>query len=138
MKKIHSKDLQMQKYEIVGNILGFEKTTEVEINVIDDLFSTIKDTENSDISFTVSNPYILREYSFDIPSDVQSSLEINENSNLSAYNIVVLQKPLENSTVNFLAPIIINNDNNKIAQTILEPTSHPEFGMTEVIKTFRT
>ena len=127
----------MQKYEIVGNILGFEKTTEVEINEIDDVFSTIRDTENSDISFTVSNPYILREYSFDIPSEVQSSLEINENSNLSAYNIVVLQKPLENSTVNFLAPIIINNDNNKIAQTILEPARHPEFGMTEVIKTFR-
>lgn len=127
----------MKKYEIVGNILGFEKTTEVEINEIDDLFSTIRDTGNSDISFTVSNPYILREYSFDIPSDVQSSLEINENSNLSAYNIVVLQNPLENSTVNFLAPIIINNDNNKIAQTILEPARHPEFGMTEVIKTFR-
>lgn len=127
----------MQKYEIVGNILGFDKTTEVEINVIDDLFSTIRDTKNSDISFTISNPYMLREYSFDIPSDVQTSLEINENSNLSAYNIVVLQKPLENSTVNFLAPIIINNDNNKIAQTILEPIRHPEFGMTEAIKTFR-
>ncbi|WP_294963754.1 flagellar assembly protein FliW [Sulfurimonas sp.] len=128
----------MQKYEIVGNILGFEKTTEVEIYKIDDLFSTMRDTKNSDISFTVSNPYILREYSFDIPSDLQSSMEINENSNLSAYNIVVLQKPIENSTVNFLAPIIINNDNNKIAQTVLEPARHPEFGMTEVIKTFKS
>lgn len=127
----------MKRYEIVGNILGFEKTTKVEIDEIDNLFSTMRDIENSDISFTVSNPYMLREYSFDIPSDLQSSLEINENSSLSAYNIVVVQKPLENSTVNFLAPIIINNDNNKIAQTILEPNRHPEFGMTELIKNFK-
>lgn len=127
----------MQKYEVKGNILGFEDTLNVEISEVDELFSTIKDTNNENISFTIVNPYALREYSFDVPAEIQKALEINENSNLSAYNIVVIQKILENSTVNFLAPIIVNNDNNKIAQAVLDAKRHPDFGMTETIKSFR-
>ena len=126
----------MQKYEVKGSILGFEKTLNVEIVQIDNLFSTIRDLDNKNISFTVVNPYELREYSFDIKSNIKVLLDIKENSNLSAYNIVVIQKPLENSTVNFLAPIVINNDNMTIAQAVLDPKRHPDFGMAESIKAF--
>lgn len=126
----------MQKYEVKGSILGFEKTMNVEIVQIDNLFSTIRDLDNENISFTVVNPYELREYSFDIQSNIKVLLDIKEKSNLSAYNIVVIQKPLENSTVNFLAPIVINNDNKTIAQAVLDPKRHPDFGMAEKIKSF--
>ena len=124
-------------YEVRGNILGFEDTLEVEIHEVDKLFSTIIDKNNEGISFTVVNPYGLREYSFNVPSDIKAILEINEKSNVSVYNIVVIQKPLENSTINFLAPIIVNNDNNKIAQAILNTKNHPDFGMAEKIKSFK-
>jgi len=126
----------MQKYKVKGSILGFDQTMNVEIVQIDNLFSTIRDVDNEGISFTVVNPYELREYSFDIKSNIKVLLDIKENSNLSAYNIVVIQKPLENSTVNFLAPIVINNDNMTIAQAVLDPKRHPDFGMAESIKTF--
>ncbi|WP_324173036.1 flagellar assembly protein FliW [Sulfurimonas sp.] len=62
---------------------------------------------------------------------------MNEKSNVSVYNIVVIQNPLENSTINFIAPIIVNNDNNKIAQAILNEKNHPNFGITESIKSFK-
>ena len=124
-------------YKIEGSILGFESVKEVEIHKIDDMFSTMKDIDNENISFTIVNPYVLREYSFDITPDIKELLEIHENSSLSAYNIVVIQKPLEDSTVNFLAPIVINNDNNKIAQVILNGKRHPDYGMAETIKSFQ-
>jgi len=127
----------MQKYDVKGSILGFENTLKVELNEIDELFSTIIDADNKDISFTVANPYSLREYSFDVPSDVKILLDITDKSNISVYNIVVIQKPLENSTVNFLAPILVNNDNKKIAQIILNKKRHPDFGMAESIKSFK-
>lgn len=127
----------MQKYEVRGNILGFEDTLNVEIHEIDDLFSTLQDADNKDISFTIANPYSLREYSFDLPSDLKILLNINTESNVSVYNMVVIQKPLESSTINFLAPIVINNDNNKIAQAVLDSKKHPEFGMAETIKSFK-
>ncbi len=124
-------------YEVRGTILGFEDTLNVEINEIDELFSTMQDTNDSNISFTLANPYALREYSFDLPSDIKALLHITSDSSVSVYNIVVIQKPLENSTINFLAPIIVNNDNKKIAQAVLNSNKHPEFGMAESIKSFK-
>ena len=124
-------------YEIRSEILGFPDTTTVEISEIDELFFTMKDTQNSDISFTLVNPYLLREYSFDIPTDIKVLLEITAESSLSVYNILVIQKPLEKSVINFLAPILINHDNNKLAQIILDPSKHPDFGMAESIKSLR-
>jgi len=124
-------------YDVQGELLGFPNTRKLEIVEIDTLFSTMKDTQNENISFTIVNPYALREYSFDVPSDVKVLLDINEKSDLSVYNILIIQKPLEKSTINFLAPIIINNETKKLAQVILDPRKHPDFGMAESIESFR-
>ena len=124
-------------YEVRGTILGFEDTQKVDINGIDELFSTMQDVADKNISFTLANPYTLREYSFDVPTDVKILLELNEQSNISVYNIVVVKKPLEDSMINFLAPIIVNNDNNKVAQAVLNGKRHPDFGMNETIKSFK-
>jgi len=124
-------------YDVQGELLGFPDTQKLEIVEIDTLFSTMKDTQNQNISFTIVNPYALREYSFDVPSDIKVLLDINEKSNISVYNILIIQKPLEKSTINFLAPIIINNESNKLAQVILDPRKHPNFGMAESIESFR-
>jgi len=124
-------------YEVKGTILGFEQTTSVSIVAIDSLFLTMKDTKNENISFTLANPYQLREYSFDLPIDVKILLDIDENSSIDVYNIVLIQNPLENSTINFLAPIVVNNDNNKIAQAVLDGKRYPKFSMAESIKSFK-
>jgi len=82
-------------YEVRGDILGFEETKKVEITEQDDLFSTMTDSNNKEISFTMVNPYSLREYSFDVPTDLRVILDINENSKINVYNIVVIQEPIE-------------------------------------------
>jgi len=124
-------------YTVVGEIIGFENTKNVAINQIDELFFTLKDLDNENISFTLVNPYLLREYDFEIPDAMQNLLGINENSKLSVYNILLIQKPLEKSVINFLAPIILNHDNNTIAQVILDPKQHPDYGMAEPIESFK-
>jgi len=127
----------MQVFEVKSNILGFENIKNIKINEIDEMFSTMHDGD-SNLSFTIVNPYMLREYSFDLPTDVKVLLSIKEDSSVSVYNIVVIQDPLENSTVNFLAPIVVNNDNFTIAQAVIDKKRHPEFGMAESIKSFKT
>ncbi|MBN2815446.1 MAG: flagellar assembly protein FliW [Campylobacterales bacterium] len=124
-------------YSVKGQILGFEDTKEVQINAIDELFSTMIDINNENITFTLVAPYLLREYAFDLPLDIKALLEINQESKISVYNILVIQKPLEKSTINFLAPIVINHDNNSLAQAVLEPNKHPDFGMAETIESFK-
>jgi len=125
-------------YDVRGEILGFPNTHNVAINEIDDLFSTMIDSDDENISFTIVNPYLLREYSFNIPTDIKVLLDIKEDSKLSVYNILIVQKPLETSTINFLAPIIVNHDNNKFAQTVLDPKKHQDFGMAETIESFKS
>jgi len=123
-------------YEVKSPILGFENMMNVQIKEIDNMFSTMHDSDNKDISFTMVNPYLLREYSFDVPTDVRVLLEIKDDSNISVYNITLIQNPLESSNINFLAPIVVNNDNKRIAQIVLNQQRHPDFGMAESIESF--
>jgi flagellar assembly factor FliW len=123
-------------YEISGEILGFADTKSVELEEIDDFFSKITDTQNENISFILINPYLLREYSFDLSEDIKNDMEISDKTKLSVHNILVVQHPLEKSTVNFLAPVIINHDNKKLTQIILDPKQYPDFGMAERIEEF--
>ena len=124
-------------YKVVSEILGFKDTKEVTIEPIDELFSKMSDTNDKNISFTLVNPFLLREYAFDLPQDMKKLLEIDDNTNLSVYSILLIQKPLEKSTINFLAPIVVNNDNKTLAQVILEPKEYPDFGMAERIESFK-
>lgn len=125
------------KYEVRGEILGFPETLNVEITEIDEMFSTMKDLANENISFTLVNPYALREYSFDVPSDIKVLLEMSDSSKINVYNLLVIQKPLDKSVINFLAPIVVNHDNNKLAQIVLDPMKHQNFGVAETIESFR-
>lgn len=105
------------KYELKTEILGFEDVKSVELNKIDELFATL--TANKELSFTLANPYLLREYSFDLPTTIKALLEITENSKVEVYCIVVVQNPLNESLVNFTAPIIFNTENGLAAQAVL-------------------
>ena len=106
-------------YEVKKPILGFEDVLEVEFEEIDGLFATLRAIEAEVPTFTLVNPYQLREYSFDVPKDVQVLLDIKEDSKVLVYNIVVLHNPITESVVNFKAPLIFNQDNNTMAQFII-------------------
>jgi flagellar assembly factor FliW len=124
-------------YEVKGQILGFDNTHNVDINEVDELFSTMIDTDNENISFTLVNPYLLREYSFDLPTNLKILLDITADSKINVYNIVIIQKPLEKSTINFLAPIIVNEDSKKIGQAVLDHNAYPDFGIRQTIESFK-
>ena len=124
-------------YQVKTEILGFENIKSVEFSEIDDLFATIKSSDNSSVSFSLVNPYILREYSFDLPSAAKVMLEINENSNVLVYNIMVVQNPLDESRINFLAPLIFNKDTGLMGQVVLRAHDYPDFGLTEAISSFK-
>ncbi len=127
----------MKEYTIKSPILGFEDMDKVKLEKIDELFVTLRSMENEQISMTLANPYLLREYSFDVPRSIKALLDINENSKLSVYNVVVIQEPLNESCVNFLAPIVFNEDNQSAAQIVLDKKRHPDFGMNETIRSLK-
>ncbi len=121
-------------FDLKAPIFGFDSTTQLELKKIDDIFMRLQSVDANEPSFTLVNPFVLRDYEFDIPSVLQKKLEIDENSNLLVFNIVMIQKPIENSTINFVAPLIFNTDTKTMAQMIIN--DKPEYGVTEVIASF--
>jgi flagellar assembly factor FliW len=122
------------KFDMSVPLLGFEKIKQVELQKIDDIFMKMVSCEDEHISFTLINPFVLREYDFEVPTNVKNTLEVDEKSNLLILNIVLIQTPIENSVVNFIGPLIFNTDNNKAAQVILAEST--KYGVAEKISTF--
>jgi len=123
-------------FKVKSEILGFENIKEVELKEVDSLFSTLRTTSGEEISFTLVNPHQLREYDFDISAATEALLEIKDEKDLSVYNILVLQSPLDESIINFQAPLVFNKDNMTVAQEVLGIQNYPHFGFDESLKTF--
>jgi flagellar assembly factor FliW len=121
-------------FDLIEPILGFDDIKQLELKKIDDTFMRLQSVDAKEPSFTLINPFILRDYEFDIPSPLQQKLEIDDDSNLLIYNIVMIQKPIENSTINFVAPLIFNTDTKKMAQMIIN--DRLDYGVTEPISSF--
>ncbi len=122
------------KFDISVPLLGFEGIKQVELEKIDDIFMKLVSNEDDHISFTLIDPFVLRDYDFEVLDSIKEMLEIDEKSNLLILNIVLVQTPIEDSVVNFVAPLIFNTDNKKAAQIIL--TESTKYGVAEKISTF--
>jgi len=105
------------KFEAILPILGFENIKEYELEKIDDIFFKLSGGE---VSFTLINPFAVREYDVIIAQNDKLNLDINEQSNILVLNNMIVATPLQNSTINFASPIIFNFDTNKMGQVILE------------------
>jgi len=122
------------KFDISLPLLGFEEVKQVELQKIDDIFMKMQSTTNEHISFTLINPFILREYDFEVPQNTEELLSATKDSNSLILNIVLIQTPIEDSIVNFIGPLIFNTDNNKMAQIILNDST--KYGVAEKISDF--
>jgi len=122
------------KFNISVPLLGFDNIKEVELEKIDDIFMKMQSKEDEHISFTLVDPFVLRDYDFEIPKNIQDTLEVNEETNILILNIILIQNPIENSIVNFIGPLVFNTDNNKAAQIILQDST--KYGVAEKISNF--
>ena len=122
------------KFDIITPLLGFEDVKQVELEKIDDIFMKMKSLNTEHVSFTFVDPFVLREYEFEIPEKTRELLEVSKSSNILILNIVLIQTPIEDSTVNFIGPIVFNTDSNKAAQILLQESTN--YGVAEKISTF--
>lgn len=122
------------KFDVILPLLGFEHVTSVDLQKIDDTFMKMQSTTDEHISFTLINPFVLREYDFEVPQNIEDAIGASKDSNLLILNIVLIQTPIEDSIVNFIAPLIFNADNNKAAQLILSDTK--KYSVAEKISTY--
>lgn len=122
-------------FEMKSPILGFEHIKKVSIVKIDDFFARLE-SKDDNTTFTLINPYAFRDYAFEIPDYYIKLMNIKDSSQLRVYAIVALNSPLEESTMNFLAPIVCNMDNCTISQVILDTVSYPQYKQADRIANY--
>jgi flagellar assembly factor FliW len=119
------------KFKVVLPILGFEDEKEFELEEIDKTFYKLK---GKNVSFTLIDPFYLREdYDFEISDEESKALNLDDNKKVMVLNILTIEKPFINSTVNFAAPLIFNVDDKLMGQVILK--DYP-YGLAEPLNKF--
>ncbi|MGE7945693.1 flagellar assembly protein FliW [Lysinibacillus sp. NPDC093688] len=81
----------------------------------------LQSIDNVEIGFVVAYPFAFKkDYSFDISEDDREQLQIEKEENVLTYSIVTMKETFQESTINLLAPIIVNMDKRCGKQIVLQ------------------
>ena len=115
-------------------IPGFPNETKfVQIPLTEDgLFKYYNQFQMPDIGFIITDPFFFKkDYDFVHEDSIVESLEIQNEKDVKVIVIITPQEPFNHSTANLQAPVIMNIDNRKARQVILNNTTyqtkHPLF-----------
>lgn len=125
--QIHTKflgEIEIQESEIItfeGGLLGLPEYTKYIMLALDtDLpLALLQSTEEEHVGFVVAYPFAFKkDYAFDISEENKEALQIENEEDILTYVIVTLKEAFAQSTLNLLAPVIINSKK-KIGQQIV-------------------
>ena len=81
----------------------------------------LQSTEEASIGFVVAFPFAFKQdYIFDLSEEDKEDLQIEKEEDVLTYSIVTLQKTFTDSTINLLAPVIINVNKKLGKQIVLQ------------------
>ncbi|KGR80614.1 flagellar assembly protein FliW [Ureibacillus manganicus] len=85
------------------------------------VFQILQSTRTEGLAFIITSPYALTEnYNFELDEATLHSLNIQNENEVAVFAIVSLKDTLSDSTVNLKAPIVLNTNNRKAKQVILD------------------
>ncbi len=123
-------------FDVKSPILGFEHVDKMKLEKLDEIFLRLTNANDSTPIFTLVNPFALREYEFEVPMALKLLLDLENSKNILTANIMVMQNPIERSTINFLAPLVFNFDNLTMAQIVLDSIKYPHYKLAEPIANY--
>ncbi|XKO56007.1 flagellar assembly protein FliW [Lysinibacillus fusiformis] len=110
-------------------LLGLEEEREFILLPIDaDLpLAILQSVERPEIGFVVAYPFAFKkDYSFDISEEDLEQLHLEKEENVLTYSIVTMKDTFQDSTINLLAPLIINMEKKYGKQIVLQDSkSYP-------------
>ena len=119
-------DVEIKESEILTfeqGVLGFPENKKFILLALDsDLpLAFLQSTEQQEIGFVVAFPYAFKkDYGFDLSEEDKEQLQIEKEEDVLAYSIVTLKENFEDSTLNLLAPVVINNRTKLGKQIVLQ------------------
>ena len=115
-------------FDFVLPIIGFNELSKyiiIEPNK-DTMFKWLQSIEDPDLAFPIISVASLNyDYSIDISDDVIQSLDIKNAESLLVMNVTSIpQDNPRGTTINLLAPLIFNLDNQKAGQIVLSGSGY--------------
>lgn len=84
----------------------------------------LQSTEEASIGFVVAFPYAFKkDFEFDLTEEDIQELNIASAEDVITYAIVTLKEAFEDSTINLLAPLVINTKTKTAKQIVLQDNS---------------
>lgn len=84
-------------------------------------FKWLQSLDDKDIAFVIVDPKaIVKDYKVELDVETVKSLDIKDLNHILVFAIVVIPDEIEKMTANLKAPIIINAENNKGMQILLD------------------
>ena len=81
----------------------------------------LQSTEEATIGFVIAFPFAFKQdYAFDLSEEDKEDLHIEKEEEVLTYSIVTLQETFADSTINLLAPVIINTNKKLGKQIVLQ------------------
>ena len=102
---------------------GFQQYTKYILLGLDaDLpIALLQSTEDKQIGFVVGYPFAFKtDYVFDLSEEDKEQLQLIEESEVATYTVITLKENFADSTINLLAPIIINTKQKLGKQIVLQ------------------
>lgn len=91
----------------------------------DSPFWILQSANTKELAFVITIPFLFfKDYAFDLDGATIEQLEIKSEKDVAVYVILTVEDPFENTTANLLAPIVINQQNNRAKQVILTNTTY--------------
>lgn len=88
-------------------------------------FAFLQSTHDANLTFLVVEPFsFLPEYTFELSDEYSLQIGVSSENPPQIFNIVSIKEPLQQSTVNLLAPVIVNWKDRKAKQIILEKVEY--------------
>jgi len=108
-------------------IPGFEQLKSFAVLPADDdgTFVHLQSVEEEEVMFLLADPFrFYPNYEFQITQHLQEELQIQEEKDVVVWTIVTVGEKLEDSTLNMLAPIVVNTRLRVGKQVILQETQY--------------
>lgn len=117
LEKFHNMQILFQ-----GNILGFNHLNNFRLESIEGTpFAYLKSEEDDDISFLTVTPFHwYPNYSIQLNESIKSTLHLDQAEDALILCIVTMKGTLEESTLNLVAPLIVNVLNGKGTQYVVQ------------------
>ncbi|MBQ0140799.1 MAG: flagellar assembly protein FliW [Kurthia sp.] len=88
-------------------------------------FIILQSVNTQSVGFMAAYPFdFKKDYAFDLEKVDEEKLEIDESDEVLVYSLLTLKDSLENSTMNLLAPIVINAQKKLGQQIVLSESAH--------------